>query len=228
LGPLVKVLEIDLLENGDPAARNAWVSQQVFNLMSHARAHSKFWAKRLHQKALHDLTRAPVLSKRELVEQVGTEGCLPLGAEHGRVTERSTSGSTGTATRFFVSDMNLSYNLLRGLAQYLFDGQSLMLNRVSLKRANVADKTGYKISEYPHWIGPLAGLCKSGRGRVIEYQNMDSPKLVEDILRYPGGYLSTVPSALLSLSEIMGEEKFRKWQVVQFLSKRAEDTGGVA
>src|SRR5271167_1142269 len=68
-GPLAKILEIDLLEHGDPAAGNAWVRQQVFNLLTHARVHSKFWAKRLDRKAPHDLTRAPVLSRRDLVEQ---------------------------------------------------------------------------------------------------------------------------------------------------------------
>ena len=60
IGPLAPILAMDLLENGDPGARSAWVSQQVFNLLSHARVHSKFWANRLDRKALNNLARAPV------------------------------------------------------------------------------------------------------------------------------------------------------------------------
>jgi len=217
--PLAKIVEIDLLEHGDPDTRNAWVSQQVFNLLFHARSHSKFWAKRLNQKTLYDLARAPVLSKRELAEQFEIDGCLLLGAEHGRAKEHSTSGSTGIATRFFVSDMNAAYNELRGLAQYLFDGRSLSLNRVSMGRDNVADKKGYAISELPNWAGALSGLFRSGKARSVRFQNGDYGQLGQELLRQPCGYFISAPTHLMSLCNAMGEDKFRKLQIVEFTSK---------
>jgi hypothetical protein len=180
--PLAKLLEIDMLEHGDAAARNAWVSQQVVNLLSHARVHSKFWAKRLDRKTLHDLARAPVLSRRDLEEQVAAEGCLPLGREHGQAHEHMTSGSTGIVTRFFVSDMNAAYNQLRGLAQYLFEGQCLALNSVRLKRDNVAGNKGYTITESPNWIGPLSGAFKGGVGRLVNFQDPDYSQLGAELL----------------------------------------------
>ena len=183
--PLAKILEIDLLEHGDPAARNAWVSHQVFNLLSHARAHSKFWAKRLDRKTPHDLTRAPVLSRRDLVEQVTAEGCLPLGGEHGSVHKHTTSGSTGIVTRFFVSDLNVAYNQLRGLAQHLFEGQCLALNFVDLKRDNVADRKGYTITESPNWTGFLSGAFKGGSGRLVKFQIPTTANLAQNSRENP-------------------------------------------
>jgi phenylacetate-CoA ligase len=218
-GPLAKILEIDLLEHGDPAARNSWVSQQVLNLLSHARVHSKFWAKRLDRKTPHDLTRAPVLSRRDLVEQVTTEGCLPLGREHGQAHEHITSGSTGIVTRFFISDMNTAYNQLRGLAQYLFEGQSLALNSVRMKREKVAGEKGYTITESPNWTGVLSGALRGGVGRFIKFQDPDYGQLGEELLRKPCGYFSSLPSVLLSLANAMGEHKFRRLQIVQFRSR---------
>jgi phenylacetate-CoA ligase len=217
--PLAKLLEIDMLEHGDPAARNAWVSQQVVNLLSHARVHSQFWAKRLDRKTLHDLARAPVLSRRDLEEQVAAEGCLPLGREHGQAREHMTSGSTGIVTRFFVSDMNVAYNQLRGLAQYLFEGQCLALNSVRLKRDNVAGNKGYTITDSPNWIGPLSGVFRGGVGRFVKFQNPDYSQLGAELLRKPCGYFSSLPSVLLSLANAMGEEEFRRLQIVQFRSR---------
>jgi phenylacetate-CoA ligase len=218
-GPLAKILEIDLLEHGDPAARNSWVSQQVFNLLSHARVHSKFWAKRLDRKTPHDLTRAPVLTRRDLVEQVTTEGCLPLGGQHGPVREHSTSGSTGIVTRFFVSDMNAAYNQLRVLAQFLFEGQCLALNSVRLTRDNVAGEKGYTITESPNWTGHLSGAFKGGVGRLIKFQDPDYCRLGAELLRKPCGYFNSLPSVLLSLANAMEEEEFRKLQIAQFRSR---------
>jgi phenylacetate-coenzyme A ligase PaaK-like adenylate-forming protein len=217
--PLARILEIDLLEHGDPAARNAWVSQQVFNLLSHARVHSKFWAKRLDRGALHDLKRAPVLSRRDLVEQVAAEGCLPLGSEHGRVQGHSTSGSTGIVARFFVSDMNAGYNQVRWLAQFLFERQDLTLNFVMTKRHNVEDRKGYMISESPKWTGPLSGVFRGGTLRTVTFQDPDYSQLGAELLRKPCGYFSSVPSVLLSLASALGEKEFRKLQIVQFRSR---------
>jgi len=218
-GPLAKILEIDLLEHGDPAAGNAWVRQQVFNLLTHARVHSKFWAKRLDRKAPHDLTRAPVLSRRDLVEQVAAEGCLPLGGAHGGAQEHTTSGSTGIVTRFFISDMNVAYNQLRGLAQYLFESQCLALNFVKLKRDNVAGKKGYTITDSPNWTGFLSGAFKGGVGRLVKFQDPDYGQLGAELLQKPCGYFNSVPSVLLSLANAMGEENFRRLQIVQFRSR---------
>lgn len=218
IGPMAQILAVDLVEHGDPAARNAWVGQQLFNLMSHARVHSKFWAKRLDRKALANLARAPVLRRHELAEQVAAEGALPLTGPHRRATQQVTSGSTGVASRFFASDMNAEYNGIRGIAQYLFDGRSLEPNRVTLKRANIADGKGYAISSSPHWAGPLGEIFKNGSGRKIDFQHADYAQLGEELSRRPCGYFNSIPSHFVALRHAMGEEKFAALRITEFVS----------
>ncbi len=218
IGPLETILSMDLLENGDPGARNVWISQQIFNLLSHARVHSKFWANRLDRKALNNLASAPVLSRRELAEQVVSEGALPLGGLHQRAVPHATSGSTGVASRFFITDMNAGYSGLRSIAQYLFEGRSLELNRVSIKRAAVADKKGYTISSSPHWAGPLAQVFRNGTGRLVDFQHADYAQLGAELSQRPCGYFNTMPSQLMALASAMGRENFRKLRIAEFVS----------
>jgi phenylacetate-coenzyme A ligase PaaK-like adenylate-forming protein len=219
IGPLAPVLAMDLLENGDAAARNAWVNQQVFNLLTHARAHSKFWAARLDRKAPNNLARAPVFRRQELSEQVLGEGCLPLSGQHRHAKPHLTSGSTGIASRFFISDMNAAYNGLRGAAQYLFDGRSLEFNRVSFTLAKVDDKKGYAISHAPHWAGPLAEVFRNGSLRTVNFQFPDFAQLGEELLRKPCGYFNALPSFFLALRDALGQENFLKLQIKEFVSK---------
>ena len=219
IGPLAPILAMDLLENGDPAARNVWVNQQVFNLLAHARANSKFWAARLDRKAPNNLARAPVFRRQELVEQVQGEGCLPLSGQHRHAKPNVTSGSTGVASRFFISDMNAAYNGLRGAAQYLFEGRSLELNRVALSHVNVDDKRGYTISQTPHWAGPLAEVFRNGSGRTVNFQFPDFAQLGEELLRKPCGYFNSIPPLLVALANAMGQEKFTLLQIKEFISR---------
>ena len=64
--------------------------------------------------------------------------------------------------------MNGAYNGLRGVAQYLFEGRSLELNRVALSRADVSNQRGYAISSSPNWAGPLAEIFRNKGARNID------------------------------------------------------------
>lgn len=115
--------------------------------------------------------------------------------------------------------MNAAYNGLRGVAQYLFEGRSLELNRVALSHVNVEDKRGYTISQTPHWAGPLAEIFRNGSGRTVNFQFPDFAQLGEELLRKPCGYFNSIPPLLMSLAGAMGQEKFMRLQIKEFISR---------
>src|ERR1035438_7701896 len=44
---LANITAIDLIENGDRAARENWQNRQLSNLLKHAHSRSKFWRQRM-------------------------------------------------------------------------------------------------------------------------------------------------------------------------------------
>src|SRR5262245_23141001 len=107
---LLAVLDLVAIETGTRRARENWYNTQLQNLLSHAHRRSTFWKQRIGKKidkvTLPDL---PILSRRDLVEQVMTEGSLLGGSDQITVTKHSTSGSSGTPTEFYISAMNAEY-----------------------------------------------------------------------------------------------------------------------
>jgi hypothetical protein len=49
---LANITAIDLIENGDRAARESWQNRQLTNLLKHAHARSKFWRRRMPSRMI--------------------------------------------------------------------------------------------------------------------------------------------------------------------------------
>ena len=135
---LSAIMEMALIETGNPTAREHWQKAQLRHLLTHASQRSGFWQKRLGSKKLSDvkLGSLPVLTRQDLLQQVRSEGPL-LQASDGIATQtEATSGSSGTPVRFFVSEINGRYNAARSLAQYFHGGLGSFLkpNAVEARR----------------------------------------------------------------------------------------------
>src|SRR3974390_2724934 len=72
------IASIDLIENGDRAARQNWQRKQLGNLTSHAFVRSEFWRQRLPSGVGRQdiLQSSPLLSRKDIGLQVQQEGSL--------------------------------------------------------------------------------------------------------------------------------------------------------
>src|SRR5215469_6203040 len=75
---LANVMAIDLIENGDRAAREDWQNRQLTNLLKHAHARSAFWRKRMPSRMINYsiMKYLPVQSREDVTTQVNREGAL--------------------------------------------------------------------------------------------------------------------------------------------------------
>ena len=99
------IASIDLIENGDRAARENWQKKQLGNLTNHAYVRSEFWRKRIPASAGRQdiLQNFPVLTRKDIALQVQAEGSL-FGDKKQRSTETyETTGSTGAPLKVFVA-----------------------------------------------------------------------------------------------------------------------------
>ncbi len=164
----------------------------------------------------------PVLRRNDVVEQAHARR-MPA-AERPAPARRATfptSGSTGVACHFFISDVNSAYNALRGIAQYFSKDRSLELNRVSIKRANVANEKRHAISQAR--IGPAPRqLFRNGSARNIDFQHADTRGSARSCAPAQCGYFNALPSHLLS-SDRIGSEKFVKLRIAKFVSTEGKD-----
>ena len=76
---LSAVFDLLAIETGDRRARENWQKAQLQNLLAHAHRRSAFWKRRI-TKNVNTVTLAdlPILSRRDLIEQVMT-GRLTIG-----------------------------------------------------------------------------------------------------------------------------------------------------
>jgi phenylacetate-CoA ligase len=85
----------------------AWQTQRVAQLLTHATRHSPWWRQRLTGLGRRiTLADVPVTGRedyRASIETVG--GPLPLPPEHGSPVHEATSGSTGVAVEFYSSSL---------------------------------------------------------------------------------------------------------------------------
>ena len=132
---LSSVIDLIAIETGRRRARENWQKAQLKNLLKHAHERSPFWRKRLGTKKASDLELSdlPILTRNDVIRQVQDEGPL-LRKEDGLVVSpHSTSGSSGTPVKFFISEMNGYYFQVRSIAQYLMEGRDLSLNRTRFR-----------------------------------------------------------------------------------------------
>jgi phenylacetate-CoA ligase len=127
------IMEITLIEMGGRSAREHWQQIQLRNLLNHATQRSAFWRSRIGPKEASDadLASLPILTRQELRTQVASEGSLMRPGLGLSISTHATSGSSGIPVKFYVSSVNVSYNLRRSVAQYFMEGRDLSLTRLS-------------------------------------------------------------------------------------------------
>jgi hypothetical protein len=192
---LAAIVDLIAIETGNRAAREYWQNEQLKNLLQHAARSSPFWRKRIGTKKINDvrLSDLPVLTRAELVKQVEAEGNLLAKSKTISATENSTSGSSGTPARFFVSEMNLHFNSVRSIAQYFLEGRDLTLNRTRFKSALNRVEGGFSVVKADNWLGPLSALLRSGCNKDIAHLRPDREMLLEELSKDSIGYLIVQP-----------------------------------
>jgi len=194
------IASIDLIENGDQAARENWQKKQLGNLTNHAYVRSEFWRKRIPAGAGRQgaLQNFPVLTRKDIALQVQAEGSL-FGDKKQRSTETyETTGSTGTPLKVFVCEQNGYYNTVRSLAQFFIDDLPLDENRVQItpviRSEDLKKNSGLRNLD-PHWAGPLSKVYRNGSNKVLRF-NRDVEGLLEQLSKDRVGYL-VCPSRML-------------------------------
>lgn len=210
---LSAVMEIAAIETGSRAAREHWQAAQLRNLLAHATNRSPFWRRRIGARAgLGDvkLARLPILSRRELREQVETEGALLKESDRMAAARHSSSGSSGVPVSFYVSEMNSNYNFMRSAAQYFIEGRDLSLNRTRLKIAGAPRKDGFAVERGGSWLGILGPLVKGGVDKTISIRQPDPHALWRELRRDPIGYFVTPAREIETLLQHVAPEDFKQ------------------
>jgi phenylacetate-coenzyme A ligase PaaK-like adenylate-forming protein len=187
------IASIDLIENGDAAARARWQRKQFGNLANHAYVRSDFWRQRIPAGVAPQdaLQRLPILSRKDIAVQVEKEGSLFHDKKQRNPATYETTGSTGTPLKVFVCDQNGYYNEVRGLAQFFIDNLPLDENRVEIKpivRAGDLKKKTERPTSNPHWAGPLSKIYGNGSDKTLRF-NSDVDGLLNELSKDPVGYL---------------------------------------
>ena len=185
------IASIDLIENGDKAARENWQKKQLGNLINHAYIRSDFWRARIPSGIGRSdvLPNMPILTRKDITQQVQKEG--PLYGDKKQTATYETTGSTGTPLKVFVAEQNGYYNIVRSLAQFFFDDLPLDENRVKItpvfNTAELKKNLGVRPTE-PAWAGPLSKIYRNGSNKTVMF-NKDVAGLLEELSKDRVGYL---------------------------------------
>jgi len=187
------IASIDLIENGDKAARENWQRKQLGNLTSHAYVRSEFWRSRIPSGVGRQdiLSSMPALTRKDIAVQVQKEGSLYGDKKQGAVSTYETTGSTGTPLKVFVCEQNGYYNIVRSLAQFFFDDLPLDENRVKITpvfNSRELQKNSGLRSTDPDWAGPLSKIYRNGSNKTLRF-NKDVAGLLEELSKDRVGYL---------------------------------------
>ncbi len=187
------IASIDLIENGDKAARARWQKKQLSNLVNHAYIRSDFWRQRIPAGAdpQNAQQKFPILSRKDIAVQVQQEGSLFHDKKKGTPATYETTGSTGTPLKVFVCEQNGYYNEVRSLAQYFIDNLPLDENRVEVRpvvrSADLRKKTERGTAN-AQWAGPLGKIYSNGSNRTLRF-NSDVDGLLGELSKDRVGYL---------------------------------------
>jgi phenylacetate-CoA ligase len=185
------IASIDMIENGDKAAREYWQKKQLGNLINHAYVRSEFWRQRIPGRVGRQdiLQNMPALTRKDIASQVQKEGTLY--GDKKSIGTYETTGSTGTPLKVFVCEQNGYYNDVRSLAQFFFDDLPLDENRVKItpvfNAAELQKNSGLRRIE-PDWAGPLSKIYRNGSNKVLRF-NKDVAGLLEELSKDRVGYL---------------------------------------
>ncbi|MGD0639698.1 MAG: hypothetical protein ABSC22_03030 [Roseiarcus sp.] len=205
---LSAIVELAALETGDRKARERWQAAQLRNVLAHAANRSPFWRRRIGPREVA-LSRLPILSRQDLREQVASEGPLLTASDRIRVFEHSTSGSSGAPVRFFVSEMNANYNVMRSIAQYFLEGRDLTLNRTRLAYPRTPEKVVLAVERSGSWLGILGSFVNGGMGKTVTSRRPEPKALWRELSRDPIGYLAADPGDIETLLQHVGPDAFK-------------------
>ncbi len=187
---------IEAVENGTPKQRRDYQQERIAWLLDHARAHSRFWARRI-PAGTSALWRLPILRKAELRAQVATEGPLPVPPEHGVVGVAHTSGSTAEPLRLHVTLLNGHYNEARLAYDDIVGGRDLTLPFTLMRSAF---KTARAFDDWPTMTGEI---WRTGPARGLPIPGLGNAMTAEDfaalVLDGPLGHFTTMPSLLAAV-----------------------------
>ena len=189
---LANIAAIDCIENGDRIARETWQNRQLTNLLRHAQSRSKFWRERMPSRMInHDVMKyLPILMREEIMAQVTSEGSMTTTDGAAPATYSST-GSTGTPVKVYITPQNSYYNKVRYIAQFFIDDLSLDERRMligppisltHLKKGGVGTKSA------DSWAGPLAKLFLNGSDKTVTHL-YDDDALIEELSKDRADYL---------------------------------------
>ena len=217
-----QIASIDLIENGDKAARENWQRKQLGNLTSHAYVRSEFWRSRIPSGVGRQdiLSNMPMLTRQDIAAQVQKEGSLYGDKKQGAVLTYETTGSTGTPLKVYLCEQNAYYNTVRSHAQFFFDDLPLEENRVELTpvtRAADLNKTVlYKVQT--EWAGYLSYVYKNGSDKILGV-NKDIAGLLAEMSKDRVGYLVGHSRFVEFLLDHGGPELIKKLGIRLWLHK---------
>jgi phenylacetate-CoA ligase len=189
-----QITSLDLIENGERAAREFWQKKQFANLVNHAYVQSEFWRQRIpggHGRK-EVLENFPILTRKEITAQVEKEGSL-FGDKKQRSNQTyETTGSSGTPLKVFVCPASLHYNEVRNVAQYFFDDLPFNENRVKIAPVTRAEQllkqTVVLAGSAPAWAGALSRIYQNGSTKTLRYNN-DVESLLSEMSKDRVGHL---------------------------------------
>ena len=201
------IIDMVVIETGNPVAREDWQRKQLRNLLQHASQRSAFWRKQIGSKKIKGIgfSDPPVLTRGEVV---AAEGWLRPAIQLQQKIKLS-SGSSGTPVRFFVSEMNAHYNVVRSAAQYFIEGRDLTRNRTQLYYRSTTHENGFAVVKTDNWLGDLESLIKTGKNKQIDYFNPDMDLLCEELRLDSIGYLVAGPYVVELILQHVDDEFFR-------------------
>jgi phenylacetate-coenzyme A ligase PaaK-like adenylate-forming protein len=190
---LANITAIDLIENGDRAARESWQNRQLTNLLKHAHGRSKFWRGRMPSRMInHGIMKfLPIQTREDIGTQFTVEGSLVTSEGNAPVSSYSSTGSTGTPVKVYVSQENAYYNSIRGLAQYFLNNLSLDENRTRIGPATSLEgleRQALKVTTFDSWGGPLGRVFRTGKAKTIGHHH-DDTALIKELSKDQVGYL---------------------------------------
>jgi len=204
------IFDLAAVETGPRATRQVWQEAQLRNLLRHAANRSPFWRGRIGAGSGASLDRLPILRRADVRAQVEGEGALLGAADRIAVKRHATSGSSGAPVRFFVSEMNGNYNVIRSIAQYLIEGRDLTLNRAMVDYARRPIEGGLSVEREASWLGALGPFVDGGRGRRLQFFRPNMAQVWAELCKEPIGYLSISPSALEAVLQHAGPDDFKR------------------
>ena len=211
------ITEIHLIENADVPARVNWQNTQLTNLLRHAVKKSKFWQTRIPSRTpnSHILKLVPPLTRDELRTQIETEGPLLVNKNGEPTQSYSTTGSTGTPIKVYVTSFNGQYNQYRSLAEYFIHDRPLDKNRLQVDNWDY-DLAKMKVEHRNVWAGPLASLFKNGNAKKIIIPK-DGGDLLAEISKSPIGYLRCSNKVMETILGFGGTELLQKLEMYAWI-----------